>query len=268
MGSESLYQARIHKFSSKPPGHDAARQRENQRRHRARVKGRIAELESALSNVQTELDDALIRIESLTAEVRRLQRALDSVPQTPASAPAPYSQERVTDLPITLQPETIIDTCTPRADEKAQRTPSRLGESHRAGGLRSSVDTCASCTEAAGLNTAGPDTPNTACASREPNNLHPNPTSIPEAQQKSAPNSVFDDPDDDCPLLPPPGAGESTMPCRDAYSIIKDRSTPEFDLSEATNWLKPGFRRAIVPGAGCRVQTHVLFAFVDHMTSI
>jgi hypothetical protein len=58
------------------------------------------------------------------------------------------------------------------------------------------------------------------------------------------------------------------MSCRDAYSIIKDRGDPEFDVSVANEWLKPGFRRAIAPGTGCRVQTHILFAFVDHITPI
>ncbi|KXX81508.1 hypothetical protein MMYC01_202516 [Madurella mycetomatis] len=268
MDSESPYRTRIHKFSSKPPGHDALRQRENQRRHRARVKGRIAQLEAALSSAQAELGDALIRIENLTAEVRRLHRALESAPQGPASAPAPHSQARVTDTPITLQPGVAVSVPTSREEELAQQLPSMFDESPQAGKLRSSVDACASCMEVAAPDTARLTTPNTARAARGPNDPHPLPKSIPELQPRSLSNSVFDDLEDDCPFLPPPGAGESTMPCRDAYSIIKDRSTPEFSLSEATNWLKPGFRRAIVPGSGCRVQTHVLFAFVDHMISI
>lgn len=270
MGPESTYRTRIHKFSSKPPGHDALRQRENQRRHRARVKGRIAQLEAALSSAQTELGDALIRIESLTAEVWRLQRALEPTPQGPASAPAPHSRARVTgDSSIIPQPGVAISVLPPGEKELAQQSPAMFDESPRAGRLRSSANTCATCMEeVAAPDTARPTVPNTAGAAREPNGPHPLPRSIPELQSRSLPNSAFNDPDDDCPLLPPPGAGESTMPCRDAYSIIRDRSTPEFDLSEATNWLKPGFRRAIVPGSGCRVQTHVLFAFVDHMTSI
>jgi hypothetical protein len=101
---------------------------------------------------------------------------------------------------------------------------------------------------------------------REPQN--PSSTSLTEPHADTDPVADIETPNDDCPLLPAPGAGESTIPCGEAYSIIKDRSTPDLDLSAVNEWLKPGFRRAIVPGTGCRVQTHLLFAFVDHITPI
>jgi hypothetical protein len=105
--------------------------------------------------------------------------------------------------------------------------------------------------------------------SATPQNYTPNRISPGDATDAELSSSHIDDPNDDCLLLPPPGAGESTIPCRDAYSIIKARGTPEeVDLSLANEWLKPGFRRAIAPGTGCRVQTHLLFAFVDHITPI
>ena len=37
------------------------------------------------------------------------------------------------------------------------------------------------------------------------------------------------------------------------FSIIKDRGDTEFDLSVANEWLKLGFRRAIVPGTGVEI---------------
>ncbi|KAK0707391.1 Glyoxalase/Bleomycin resistance protein/Dihydroxybiphenyl dioxygenase [Lasiosphaeris hirsuta] len=151
----------VQKFSCKPPGHEAARQRENQRRHRARVKTQISELEATLAKTQNQLDDALRCIDSLTAEVERLQH--------------------------TLQQQD---------------------------------------------------------SSRQP--------SFPDGSSESL------DPGIDCPLLPPPSPGESTMTCRDAFSIIRERSVFGLDFDAATEWLQPGFRRAIVPGSGCRVQTHIL----------
>lgn len=103
-------------------------------------------------------------------------------------------------------------------------------------------------------------------STREPWSISPQPpVNLPE---NSSPAYGFEDSNSDCALLPPPSVGESTIPCREAYSIIKDRSSPEFDLSTATEWLKPGFRRAVAPGTGCRVQTHMLFAFVDYITPI
>ena len=70
--------------------------------------------------------------------------------------------------------------------------------------------------------------------------------------------------EDNCALLPPPGPGESTMLCRDAYSIITQR-LEDVDYDAVTEALKSGFRRAMAPGDGCRVQTHILFSFVDRI---
>ncbi len=213
----NLYRTRLHKFSCKPPGHDAARQRENQRRHRARVKGRIAELETSLLSAQSRLTDALKQIESLTAEVQRLQDTVGSRSTTPRQAAG--------------QQQPVLEP--------------------------------AACPEPSGVVTPEP----IPSADREPWSPSPQPQPLAKLRANSLDASNFEDPNDDCALLPPPSAGESTIPCREAYSIIKDRSSPEFDLSTATEWLKPGFRRALVPGTGCRVQTHILFAFVDHITS-
>jgi hypothetical protein len=72
-------------------------------------------------------------------------------------------------------------------------------------------------------------------------------------------------PNDDCQFLPAPSPGESTITCREAYRIIREHMA-DVDLEAATESLKPGFRRAIIPGTGCRVQTHILFSFVDRIT--
>jgi hypothetical protein len=246
-----VYRARVHKFSSKPPGHDAARQRENQRRHRARVKGHIADLEAALSNTQNRLDEALRQIATLTAEVKRLQALPptdESTLQTPAAAPQGAVLEPV--------------TCTTLATENEDENDRVVEEDSPKCGLCPQTDDPAvppgpSCTAPKQGFVAG----------TEP--LHPASTqTATNPHVDIEPITGFEDPNSDCPLLPAPSAGESTIPCRDAYLIIKDRSSLEFDLCTANEWLKPGFRRAIVPGTGCRVQTHILFAFVDHMTPI
>ena len=64
------------------------------------------------------------------------------------------------------------------------------------------------------------------------------------------------------------------MLCRDAFSILRDRALagggsidqePDW-MGMVTEWLKPGFRGAVDPGGGCRVQTQVLFWVVDRIT--
>ncbi|AEO63738.1 33a4818d-b3e2-4512-8bc9-debe2970f3b5 [Thermothielavioides terrestris] len=245
MEAES-YRSRVHKFSSKPPGHKAARQRANQRRHRARVKGRIAELESALSNAEARLADALRRIGSLTAEVRRLQHALDSrASQRPVV-------ESTTDTTRGIATNIEIKRITP---------PEPSGPAESSAVVPNPCITPREAFEPPEQAFLSPASP---LAQDKPSTDEPTPV---ETHGDAVQVSDFEDPNNDYPLLPPPRAGESTMPCRDAYEIITERSAPGFDLAAATEWLKPGFRRAVVPGAGCRVQTHLLFALVDRITS-
>ncbi|KAL2167690.1 hypothetical protein VTG60DRAFT_909 [Thermothelomyces hinnuleus] len=260
------FRSHIRRFSCKPPGHDAARQRENQRRHRARVKSRIAELEAALLDAQARLDEALQRIDALNTEVQRL-RAL-----SPRSLSAPQPQECQTSIP-----------------EPADR--GKLGDAAAKSELPESPGCCL-CSQAAGSLTANaaPDSRDMFTTGQASNEVStPQPKGQAETVDATDPPAMrstepvitggtrgaaepaaeidLEDLNDDCPVLPAPGEGESTIPCREAYSIIKEWSTSsEFDLAVANEWLRPGFRRAIAPGTGCRVQTHILFAFVDHLT--
>lgn len=59
--------------STKPPDHQTIRKRQNQRRHRQRVKDRVAELESQLSQAQG-------RIAELEGEVERLHAIASNGP--------------------------------------------------------------------------------------------------------------------------------------------------------------------------------------------
>ena len=262
-----LYRTQVHKFSTKPSGHNAARQRENQRRHRARVKDRIAELESALSGTQSRLDDALRYIERLTGEVQRLQHTLDSTPQQQATAsqtPTPESLPGSNPFPLAIAAEI---SATKR--DRIQQASCGIDVSNPTERYRLRPRPCATCREAIGVDACPAPAIHAASSPSRPQDSHDvRARALAEAQDNILPSSSLDDPNNDCPLLPPPSTGESTIPCRDAYTVIKDRGDPEFDVSVANEWLKPGFRRAIVPGTGCRVQTHILFAFVDHITPI
>lgn len=86
------------KWSAKPADYNAARLRNNQRRHRQKVKDHVAELESRLSETQLQLDHALSRIAELSAELSRTRRdplPLDSheVPkEVPKEAPEPATE--------------------------------------------------------------------------------------------------------------------------------------------------------------------------------
>ncbi|KAM7199689.1 Glyoxalase/Bleomycin resistance protein/Dihydroxybiphenyl dioxygenase [Rhypophila sp. PSN 637] len=211
------YKAAIHKFSTKPPGYEAARQRENQRRHRARVKSRITDLEAKLEETEARLDEALRRIEELTAEMQRLQSHTTQIPSL-----------QIEQSGASVSPTSSYDSSQGRR------------------GSSSNVTLFVSPQDLAPTN---------------PPELSKNITPVTDTtphEYNGKEQETGDNPNDDCVTLPPPNPGESTIRCREAYSMLKDRIMPEFDPEIVTEWLKPGFRRAVCPGDGCRVQTHVL----------
>lgn len=74
------------KWSTKPADHNVNRVRNNQRRHRARVKSRMEELEARLEETNAKLEAALTTISSLTAEVDTLRAGQSSIlPPAPSS---------------------------------------------------------------------------------------------------------------------------------------------------------------------------------------
>lgn len=79
---------RVGKWSTKPAGHNATRVRNNQRRHRARVKSRIQDLEARLDEANARLERALSTVASLTAELEALRRGAPVTPVPAAAAAA------------------------------------------------------------------------------------------------------------------------------------------------------------------------------------
>lgn len=91
------------KWSSKPKPDQAARVRDNQRRHRAKTKACIADLESEVAGMRTRLSEVLEHNARLVSEVEDLRNQLDNRLQagestspsvTPPPLPAP-AQRRV-----------------------------------------------------------------------------------------------------------------------------------------------------------------------------
>lgn len=81
---------RVEKWSTKPADYNTARVRNNQRRHRARVKSHIQDLEMRLEDTSAKLESALSTIASLTAELEALRRG------TPVTAGQPRALARST----------------------------------------------------------------------------------------------------------------------------------------------------------------------------
>lgn len=188
-----------------PPSDDAIRVRNNQRRHRERVKTRIADLEAKVAYLETDLRSANDLIEELRRENEALR--MTKAPSQP-SQQLPSSPQR-TVTPQALRP--LNETST--APSSTER---RVG-----GGF---------------------------CC-------------------RPGPGDEADGETSDREDYPAPLDGESTTDCQTAYTLLKQQSAGQLDPETAEQFLRPGYRRAMRQGEGCRVQTHLVYGLLDKITS-
>lgn len=240
------------KWSAKPADYNAARLRNNQRRHRKKVRDHIAELESRLSETHLQLDQALSRIAELSEELSRVQR--DPVLLESSEAPKETlttGSKATTDVRswlsighgprVAQEPDCQHDLLAARReeDETKEQTDLTPGLS-----ISSEVSTPSPPVLSA------PWTSNVA-------------VQVPELNFE-----VFADfGDQDCCSLPLPEPGRPTTRCRDAYFVINQQNYKALDSSVIRGWLEPGFRRPISEGDGCRVDTVLLFTLLDWISS-
>ncbi|KAG6364226.1 hypothetical protein INS49_005824 [Diaporthe citri] len=95
------------KWSSKPADHNAIRVRNNQRRHRARAKGHVQDLEKRLEETNARLETALQTISHLAQEVEILRGRMppsSAWPQSPLSTAALAAVPHVEAQPLDPTP--------------------------------------------------------------------------------------------------------------------------------------------------------------------
>jgi hypothetical protein len=243
------------KWSIKPDDHKAARLRNNQRRHRERVKNHAATLEARLEETQLQLQRALARISELTEELR-LARALPA--ETTVS---PVALSRTGDLPDTSAArdcEGAIfggESCAAQAlyELSAGRNPSSCVG--RTGGR---------CSSQYGPAVHNPVVPDGGLA-KQPSPILSGPYKehiIPQSLLTVTYGKKVGAGEEDYENLPPPGPNESTTRCRDAIAIIEKQNYNGLDIPAIRERLQPGFR-----GYGCRVDNRLLFTLLDSMNT-
>ncbi|KAK2038782.1 hypothetical protein LZ31DRAFT_599387 [Colletotrichum somersetense] len=280
------------RFPARQPSasQNAARLRDNQRRHRARVKAHTAELEAQLAETKARLDAALDEIARLAGQVESLRRG--SLVAEPSADPGRRRRRRP-DSPAREtrahpRPERAAEAPTP-CDGGASRPSFRPFGGPVVSGIAdpSSVQEGASAGEpdvpGASLPAVRASSP--AAAARLPRVSGP-PTRDEPPRPRSLGNCDRDrtrvdgeahaaQPDvlaammsgRGCEDLPAPQSGESTAQCTDAYNVIEQLNFSGLDVGEITRRLKPGFRKAVEKGGGCRVNTQLLFALLDYISS-
>lgn len=222
-------EAMLSKWSSKSPKQKAVQIRNNQRRHRAKVKARISTLESELAESQRRLVAAEHRITALTAEVNRLREP---------AATRVLSMEFPFNSPTSHSVSKSSYSCI----SSMQRGLGNFSYSNQ----NVMVD----------LPLERPITPNSSLKGN--NNTLLGTTIGVDIEANDQTRSAAFVAQYDCQTLPLPQPGESTTTCVAAYSIIEQQNFKKIDMGYIHEWLKSGYRRATKPGDGCTVvNTHV-----------
>lgn len=219
------------KWSTKQTDSKAVRVRNNQRRHRQRVKERMAYLESRLDETQSQLNSALDLVAELSAELDRLKGKREP-PRARRSKADLAEADGDRDQPwerYDNDGETANQDADTEATQNATRPPPSM-EDH------SSI----------------------CCA--------PTPC-LTDGESPTVNDSEWPSDYDDSPALPPPAPGKSTTRCRDAFVIIEQQNYRSMDREAIRRWLEPGFSKALSRGDGCRVDTERLFALLDFIRS-
>ena len=260
------------KWSCKPKKDKAARIRDNQRRHRARTKAYIMDLEEQLAATKSKLEEALARNEELEAQIRQLCQSRTGKVAVQASA---QTTSRVTKLAVGLsgtQNRIVAEDLTRDASLLLA-----LGEEHILAGSpgpaayssstsngTSSNHDCSSPTSDSNVHSPPPQSP---AGVASPKTSTPCSCGSLGEDVTGDANATGHGNDPDCNHLPPPAPGESTIHCKTAYKIIEDRNFKGMGPNAIQQRLGPGFRRAVVQGDGCRVDSHLVFALIDDISA-
>ena len=250
---QPIFEKMMSKWSAKPADYKAARLRNNQRRHRKKVRDHVAELESRLSETQLQLDQALSRIAELSEELPRTR--LD--PMLLESYEAPKETPTTRSEAATDEQSWLSINHSPRVAQGLDHQHYRLAARREEDEMKQQTDL----------------TPGLSI-SREVSTWSPPPvlsapwTSSIAVQALDLNFEAFADfGDQDCCSLPIPEPGRPTTRCRDAYFIITQQNYKAVDISVIRGWLEPGFRGPLSEGDGCRVDTVLLFTLLDWISS-
>jgi len=218
---------------------NAARLRDNQRRHRARVKAHTTQLEAQLAETKIQLDAARDEIARLTREVESLRRGLPVATEQHTNADPVDHTLGNDNATSSFGEPTLVNTVQERACSSASNEPPR-------------PQCSGSCDQKDQSNMNTLDGAAHALQNQQPDNVLV---------------AIMSESEESCNNLPAPQSGESTTPCVDAYQVIEQQNFAGLDVATIARWLKPGFRSATEKGGGCRVDTQLLFVLLDHITS-
>ncbi|CAM1506355.1 Fc.00g059960.m01.CDS01 [Cosmosporella sp. VM-42] len=204
------------KWSSKPADHNVVRLRNNQRRHRKRVKDRISELERLLAQTQSQLNQAQAQIAQLSGDLDQA-RALRNLTLG-------EGQEASDTTPAMRSREDALLPCS-QASQLGSDLELRSSPSHQNGRLVVRRDN----DKATSLFPDRVVSSENSTWSTSPILSAPATSDIRMSTLKLDYNTFADIGDRNCCDLPPPEPGTSTTRCLDAYVIITQQNYKDLD---------------------------------------
>jgi hypothetical protein len=229
---------------------DLARVRENQRRHRAKVKDQVANLQEKLAEKEALLAKAEERIVELTAALE-FERLRTGEGQTEYA-----SDESLEDPKDTISAELVPPT------DVLQPTPASLHRDSAPAVKRPCEGRCPWVY----LSTVGTAKSQPSPSSDSPNTSDPTNDVITLAGSSSYTETV-ELATKQCLDLDPPRFGESTTLCITAYNLIDQQNYRGLETSTVYQWLRQGFRSGHDRLDGCRVENSILFSLLDFVSS-
>lgn len=265
---------------NKTPTHTLIRVRNNQRRHRERRRQYIAFLEEKVDHSERLLVQARARIAELEINCKYWKYLAakehpdgDVTPESLAPAEGEQQLEKMGDETLKT---TLWVQDTSRSPDIATTSKSRP-----------SLAAANSTVEAASFTPIiSPSEPSPAFIT--PASVHlfhiPEPRLIPQhktemdeesisapkgdaiaLQSEDASQSPLG-PESDCKTYPSL-KDESTVPCSHAFILIAQQNVRGMDENAIRGWLEKGFRRGKHQDEGCRVETSLLFALLDFIST-
>ncbi|KIW42975.1 uncharacterized protein PV06_06464 [Exophiala oligosperma] len=265
---------------NKTPTHTLIRVRNNQRRHRERRRQYIAFLEEKVDHSEHLLVQARARIAELESNCRYWKyRAAKEHPDgdvTPESLAPTEGQQHLEKMGDGALKTTLWVPDTSRSPDMATTSKSRP----------SLAATNSMVVDRSFTLMASPPEPSPAFIT--PASVHlfhiPEPSLIPQHKTEVDMESISalkDDtiagqsedasqgplgPESDCKTYPSL-QGESTVPCSHTSILIAQQNVRGMDENAIRGWLKKGFRRRKHQDEGCRVETSLLFALLDFIST-
>ncbi|KAL6852573.1 hypothetical protein ACO1O0_007119 [Amphichorda felina] len=253
------------KWSIKPADSRSTRVRNNQRRHREKVKSRIEHLESKLAETELQLQQALATVQRLTAELENTR--------TSASARLTNDATVNNTCPSPPRPESSVRSLPLRSPSAQQQTSAHFFRAVEPGGnnlvTRVAGGTYAKAREQHDA------APTWQRRSSDSDRLlmptahlhHPLVACTSSCDTWGSYDAAVGDDEKKYDTMEPPQPKESTTRCRDAYRLIAEKNYAKVDVSLVRGWLESGFRGPVAKGDGCRVENRLLFEVLDHITS-